>query len=106
LAENTDFTVNGDFYVGDAFSGNTVTTTATGNTVDATMEVNPGVLKEFGDANGKPGEGMLHAVTEGYEGALISQASGKSSPKAGQPGSVYPQAHANATKQPGIITAT
>src|SRR5690606_1834291 len=47
LAENTDFTVNGDFYVGDAFSGNTVTTTATGNTVDATMEVNPGVLKEF-----------------------------------------------------------
>uniref|UniRef100_UPI001BD3D0E5 RHS repeat domain-containing protein n=1 Tax=Flagellimonas sp. 389 TaxID=2835862 RepID=UPI001BD3D0E5 len=104
VAEDTEFTASGSFYVGGAFSGNTVTNSPSGNTVDATQEVNPEVLSKFGDANSKPGAGTLHEVTEAYQGALVSQASGVSSPAANQPRTVYATAHANATAQPGTIT--
>ncbi|WET50043.1 RHS repeat-associated core domain-containing protein [Chryseobacterium indologenes] len=82
------------------FMGNTVL--STGN-VDAVQEINPEVLGKLSDANGKPGEGVLHEVTEGYEGALISKSSGVSSPDSTNPTSVYPQAHALAHPQPGVI---
>jgi hypothetical protein len=101
-AEDTSKTSSGDLYIGGAFMGNTVN--ATTNEVSATQEINPNVLGKLADANIKPGEGVLHEVTEGYEGALISQKSGVSSPAANVAGSVYESAHANATPQPGIVT--
>jgi hypothetical protein len=91
--------------IGGSFMGNTVTTSPTGNTVEANQEINPRVLGVFADANNKPGEGVLHEVTEGYQGALLSQKSGVSSPVDGQPNSVYTDAHKNATPQPGPINA-
>jgi RHS repeat-associated protein len=106
VAEDTEVTSSKKLFVGGAFMGNTVTTSSSGNTVVAKQEVNPKVLKKFGDANGKPGKGTLHEVSEGYQGALISQASGVSSPAEGLPGSVYDAAHfgVNTVVQPGDVS--
>ncbi|MDV7698624.1 RHS repeat-associated core domain-containing protein [Chryseobacterium soli] len=100
-SENTVDTSTGGKYVGGAFMGNTIL--PSGN-VEAVQEVNPNVLGILSDANVKPGEGILYEVTEGYEGALISKASGTSSPDSSNPTSIYPQAHAAAHPQPGIVT--
>ncbi|WP_390451462.1 DUF6443 domain-containing protein [Chryseobacterium sp. Alg-005] len=100
-AENSVVTSTGKKYIGGAFMGNTVL--ANGN-VEAVQEVNPDVLKNLSDANNKPGEGILHELTEGYEGGLLSKASGVSSPDSSSPNSIYPQAHTAAHPQPGIIT--
>jgi len=105
-AENTKTTSTGNLYVGGAFMGNTVTKTATGNTVVANQEVNPQVLGKMSNTNLSPGADMLHEVAEAYQGAKISQASGVSSPAAGQAGSVYTQAHNAATPQSGKVYQT
>ncbi|WP_323829711.1 RHS repeat-associated core domain-containing protein [Algoriphagus persicinus] len=102
-AENTTTTSSGDLYIGGAFAGNTVTKGADGNTVVAEQEVNPGVLGKMSTAHGKPGADMLHEVTEAYQGGLISQKQGTSSPASNKAGSVYPRAHGRATKQSGSI---
>lgn len=57
-------------------------------------------------AHGKPGADTLHEVTEAYQGALISQKSGVSSPAANVSNSVYPTAHNNATPQSGSVSET
>lgn len=105
-ATNNTTTVNGKPFVGGAFGGNTVTQSSTSGgaaTVSAFQEINPTVLSVFSNANSKPGVGTLHEVTEAYQGALLSQASGISSPSAEVSGSVYPMAHDLAVKQPGLI---
>ncbi len=102
-AENTTNTQSGKLYIGGAFSGNTVTKGANGNTVVAEQEVNPGVLNKVSTAHGKPGADILHEVTEAYQGGLISQKSGVSSPASNQSGSVYQRAHNRATNQSGQI---
>ena len=73
--------------------------------VEARQDVNPLEMQTYSEANNKPGIGVMHAVTEAYQGALISQSSGVSSPMAGVAGSVYPAAHnhINTTTQPGTI---
>ena len=68
--------------------GNTVTADPKGNTVVAEQSVNPDNTGKMSDAVGKPGKQMLHEVTEAYQGALISQKSGVSSPESGGEGSV------------------
>ncbi len=110
-AENTMTTKSGSLYIGGAFSGNTVTTTASGNTVDATNEINPGVLGTISTAHGKPGAEVLHEVTESYQGAKIAQSTGVSTgPATGadisNPTSVYNRAHNAATPQSGNIYET
>jgi RHS repeat-associated protein len=102
-AENTTTTQSGNLYIGGAFSGNTVTKGANGNTVVAEQEVNPGVLNKVSAAHGKPGADILHEVTEAYQGGLISQKNGVSSPASNQLGSVYQKAHNRATSQSGQI---
>ncbi|MEG0928743.1 hypothetical protein [Chryseobacterium sp.] len=99
-AENTISTSTGDNYIGGAFMGNKV---VLAGTIEAVQEITPQVLANFSDANGKPGMGVLHEVSEGYEGALISKASGISSPGSTNPSSVYPQAHKAAHPQPGVV---
>ncbi len=104
-AQNDNYNSDNSLRVGGSFMGNTVTQDAQGNnTVTANQEINPNVLENFSDANGNPGADTLHEVTEAYQGAKISQASGVSSPNAGQPGSVYPTAHQAATPPSGVIT--
>jgi RHS repeat-associated protein len=100
----TDDTKN---IVGGGFGGNTVTVSTSGekNTVSTQQEVNPTVLGKVDDYFGKPGSGILHEVTESYQGGLISQASGISSPPSDQPGSVYNQAHAAATPPTGRVVS-
>jgi len=105
-AENTSTTTSKGSYVGGAFMGNTVTNGANGNTVVAEQEVNPTVLGKMSSAHGKPGADMLHEVTEGFEGALISQKKGVSSPASNTAGSVYEKAHSRATKQSGNVYET
>jgi hypothetical protein len=108
-AENSYSTKAGLFYMGGAFSGNTVTKGTGGakNTVVAEQEVNPEVLGNVSTIHGKRGANMLHEVTEAYQGGLLSQKSGVSSLAAGGPGStstsVYNAAHAAATPQSGPI---
>lgn len=94
-AENTYTNANNELYIGGAFMGNTVTKdllTGT-NHVEANQLVNPIVTEKLSNAYNKPGQDMAHEVTEAYQGALLSQASGVSSPRADQPGSVYSQVH-------------
>lgn len=100
IAENTKETSTGNLYVGGAFMGNTVNADGM---VTARQEVNPEVLGAMSNAYGKPGQDMMHEVTEAYQGALISQRSGVSSPISIQPGSVYPDAHNLAITQSRII---
>ena len=105
-ATNKNTTSKGSMFVGGAFEGNTVTPSTTPGgkaTVSANQEINPTVLSDFSNANSKPGIGVLHEVTEAYQGALLSQASGVSSPASNESGSVYPLAHQMAVKQPGLI---
>ena len=104
IAEDTKITSTGQLYIGGAFMGNTVTPTPTGNTVIANQEVNPNVLRIMSNTHNRPGEDMLHEVTEAYQGALISQSSGVSSPRAGIVGSVYNQSHSSATPQSGNVS--
>ncbi|HEX8577761.1 MAG TPA: hypothetical protein VF677_15850 [Flavobacterium sp.] len=104
VAENTKSTSTGNLYVGGAFMGNTVTTSPTGNTVSTLQEINPAVLSTADNYYGTHGSLTLHEVTESYQGALITQASGVSVGPATQadatnPNSVYMQAHNAATPQ-------
>ncbi len=103
-------TSNGALFIGGAFEGNTVTPSSTGGkpTVSANQEINPTVLSASDAAYGtnKAGNNTLHEVTEAYEGAKLSQASGVSSGNSKAPGSVYLSAHAAATPQAGPITQT
>jgi len=115
-AENTAETSTGHHYVGGAFMGNTVTSKVDPSSgkaiVEAKQEVNPKVLGKFADANGKPGTGMLHEISEAYQGALKSQATGISAPAAdtpyekNNPNSAYNQAHIAAIPQPGNVDTT
>ncbi|MFW5879714.1 MAG: RHS repeat-associated core domain-containing protein [bacterium] len=111
VAENTQFTSEGDLYIGGAFMGNTVTQTENGNIVVANQEVNPQVLGAMSDAHGKPGTDMMHELTEAFQGALISQSTGTSAGVAKQadvnnPNSVYNMAHSRATPQSGAVYET
>jgi RHS repeat-associated protein len=96
----------GHLYIAGAFEGNTVTPASTPggtNTVAANQEINPDVLSKSDSYYGKSGANTLHEVTEAYQGAKLSQASGISSGVDGTPGSVYSAAHAAATPQAGPI---
>lgn len=102
-------TSTGHLFIGGAFAGNTVTPASTPGgtaTVSAKQEINPTVLGASDAPYGKAGENTLHEVTEAYQGAKLSQASGVSSGPANTPGSVYPAAHAAATPQAGAINET
>jgi RHS repeat-associated protein len=89
--------------IGGAFRGNSVTPSANEDppTVQANQEVNPNMTSTIDTYYDKPGANTLHEVTEAYQGAKISQASGVSSPEAGQTGSVKDAAHVLATPQAG-----
>lgn len=110
-AENTKTTSSGQLYIGGAFGGNTVSqdipqggaAPMAVKTVQTNQEINPTVLSTLDNAYNNPGASTLHEVTESYQGAKLSQASGISSPVAGQPNSVYTQAHASATPQGGAV---
>jgi RHS repeat-associated protein len=105
-AENTITDSHRRLYIGGAFEGNTVTkATNPGdkNTVVANQEVNPEVLLKADSYYGKAGANTLHEVTEAYQGALIAQASGNSTPVAADDNLVYKAAHTAATLQSGEI---
>jgi RHS repeat-associated protein len=109
LAENTYTTSNNELYVGGAMMGNTVAPSsdpiAAGNAYSVTADqlVNPNVLSTMSTDYNNPGGDTLHEFDEAYQGAKISQASGVSSPRGGQAGSVYTQAHNAASPQTGVI---
>ncbi len=94
---------DGSPFIGGAFMGNTVTIGEEGNTVVANQEINPYILSKMSSLNNAKGQDVLHEITEAYEGAKISQASGTSSPPAGVSRSVYQLAHNRAVPQSGYI---
>lgn len=107
----------GNLFIGGEFGGNTVSINVGSPvskslapvitaTVSATQEVNPTVLGASDAPYDKPGANTLHEVTEAYQGAKMSQASGVSSGDAKASGSVYPAAHSAATPQAGPIYET
>lgn len=91
-AENS----KGGVLIGGAFMGNEV---ASDGTVKATNEYDTQTGSRIDAAYNKPGGTILHEITEAYEGAKISQASGRSSGPDGTPGSVYNAAHKAALKR-------
>jgi len=106
-------------YAGGGFNGNTVSktnidisiqgssketsinTTRTINTVKTDQKVNPGELSHMDSFFNTPGKGIEHEITESYFGGKISQKTGLSSPNSGKEGTVYKEAHNQATPQPG-----
>jgi RHS repeat-associated protein len=108
-ATNNKTTSSGSLFIGGAYGGNTVNSTlapVVRTNVEANQEINPNVLSASDAPYGKPGANTLHEVTEAYQGAKLSQASGISSGSANTLGSVYPAAHAAATPQAGPINET
>jgi hypothetical protein len=106
-ATNSKTDSQGRLMIGGAFEGNKVTKGGgqggTTNTVEAKQEINPNVTAAADNYYGKPGAGVLHEVTEAYEGAKTSQATGVSSGDSKDPSSVYQSAHDAATPQSGPI---
>ncbi|WCT13635.1 DUF6443 domain-containing protein [Mucilaginibacter jinjuensis] len=105
-ATNNKTTSSNSLFIGGAFSGNTVTAASSPGgtaTVSTKQEINPTVLGAADAPYGKAGANTLHEVTESYQGAKLSQATGVSSGDSKSPGTVYPAAHAAATPQAGPI---
>jgi RHS repeat-associated protein len=65
------------------------------------QQVNPNQLSVESAYYGKPGQDMLHEVTESYVAGKISLQKGKDSSPAGAPESVYDEAHKAAAKESG-----
>ncbi len=100
-------TSTGNLFIGGAFMGNTVTN----GSVAASQEVNPSVFGRAEAVTGKPGQLMMHEVTEAFEGAKISQKAGVGVGPATQADadnleSVYSRAHNSATSQPILRQST
>jgi RHS repeat-associated protein len=93
----------GGLIIGGAFMGNKVD--ANKNVV-ATQEFDTKSSANFDEANKKPGQTILHEISEAYEGAKMSQKAGVSSGDGNDPNSVYQAAHEsrNTIRQPGTIT--
>jgi RHS repeat-associated protein len=120
-ATNSLTVSTGQYTTGGSFMGNTVTQT-TGTEVineipeevpitkvSANQEVNPDMLNSYDHTTGsQTGTFILHEVTESYEGAKISQATGVSALPAAKGNatysSIYQPAHIAASNQPGITT--
>lgn len=120
------YLTNGGAFMGNTIINRTVTTEfQTGikpftkmsipfdvTTVNAYQIVNPNLLEDFDIFAGKPGQSMLHEVTEAYSGALISLEAGVSAQPAISSGSptswIYQKSHSAKTtvSQPGdgVIT--
>ena len=103
-AENTLTTKSGLTHNGGAFLGNSLD--AITGKVTAEQAINPEILGRMGDLAYKPGEGVLHEVSEAYEGSLISRTENNFVGPATQndalnPATVYSRAHNSAVKQPG-----
>ncbi|WP_317206380.1 RHS repeat-associated core domain-containing protein [Chryseobacterium sp. MFBS3-17] len=103
-AENTLTTSSGATHNGGAFLGNSLDSST--GIVTAEQAINPEILGRMGDFASKPGEGVLHEVSEAYEGSLISRTESNFVGPATQsdaldPTSVYSRAHNAAVKQPG-----
>lgn len=101
------FDTDGGLLVGGAFMGNTIQKRR--NTegkfekfkITAHQEVNPEVLAKM-DEN-EYGTGIMHELTEAYEGGLISWELNTSAQKGGPNNLIYQQAHDRATKQPEFL---
>lgn len=123
-ATNSLTTTTGANYSGGAFMGNTIvenTMTLDAipespnpaielkyQTVEARQDVNPNMLGSYDDAAGaKSGTFMKHEVTEAYEGAKISLATGVAAGPAvkGQANPIYDAAHIAASNQPMLTPA-
>ena len=98
-AENSNTLSTGETTNGGSYMGNSVQKDANGNVthVDTYQEVNPQALASWDQKTNSTGL-MAHEAIESYIGGQIANKSGNASPKAGQPGSTYNQAHLAANK--------
>ena len=109
-ATNSLKTTTGANYSGGAFMGNSIIdanseSTSHNQRVEAQQDVNPNMLGYYDNATGvKSGTFMKHEVTEAYEGAKISLATGVAAGPAvkGQDNPIYDAAHIAAFKQPMV----
>ena len=93
-------TSTGNLFIGGAFMGNEVIKNTNGDfVVNAYQEINPEILGTMDFISETPGKMVAHEFTEAYEGGLISQRTGISSPRAGIRGTVWNEAHLRATPQ-------
>ncbi|MDD4582535.1 MAG: hypothetical protein PHH25_09240 [Bacteroidales bacterium] len=68
-ATSSNTTEGGAPFVGGAFLGSTLTSA---NSAEARQDVNPADLKKMSDYYGKPGQDMLHEVSEAYLGGKMA----------------------------------
>lgn len=100
-----------DMLGGGSFLGNDVTKDSDGNVTNvvANQAVNPDFLKKMDDAHGaKPGQSLMHEISEALIGIQNSKTSGVSAPPATwaasqDPTSAYRQAHDKALPQSPML---
>ena len=96
-AQNSNYLENGDFFIGGAFMGNEYDKET--NTVTAFQTVNPDVLNKMSSVRGKPGQDIMHEISEAYEGGKIALNNKTSYPESGDSNPIYPTAHTLAIPQ-------
>jgi RHS repeat-associated protein len=87
-------------FFGGSFLGSTLTSESTAT---ARQDVNPSDLRAISSNYSKPGQDMLHEVTEAYQGGLLAIEIGKSVSNSLVDKSNYDIAHARAIPQSGNI---
>ena len=102
-SQNSKYLENGNFFIGGAFMGNVYDKKT--NTVTAFQTVNPDVLNKISSASGKPGQDMMHEISEAYEGGKIALKNKTSYTELGDSNSIYSTAHTQAVPQSCAISS-
>ena len=102
-SQNSKYLENGNFFIGGAFMGNVYDKKT--NTVTAFQTVNPDVLNKISSASGKPGQDMMHEISEAYEGGKIALKNKTSYTELGDSNSIYSSAHTQAVPQSCAISS-
>ena len=77
---------------------------AESNTVVTSQRVCPFVLGRMSEAIGKPGQDIMHEVTESYEGGKMALENKKGDSTPGKNNRYYEEAHKRATPQTPVET--
>lgn len=101
LTKNGTTLDNGSFFVGGAFCGNSYDSSS--ETVTTYQTVNPSILRTLSMSNGKPGQDMLHEITESYQGGLVALQNQTSYPEFGATNPIYSSSHNMAVPQSGPL---
>ena len=96
---------NGMVFVGGGFKGCEIENSPNGNVAITKQIINMEVLDRLSEANAKPGQDIIHEITESYISGVLSLSAKENLPDiANENGLIYQMADQMATPQSGYIT--